>query len=103
MRKEWKNYSVDLNNFAAKTMIDKQDFRNKFANVIVKRFDEVLKHQTGKNAIEKMREHGLSGEKEGQSLPDYARTYGEGTRRFQMKSLYDKPTELKTQAYSIEL
>ena len=50
-----------------------------------------------------MREHGLSGEKERQSLPDYARTYGEGTRRFQMKSLYDKPTELKTQAYSIEL
>ena len=48
MRKEWKNYSVDLNNFAAKTMIDKQDFRNKFPNVIVKRFDEVLKHQTGK-------------------------------------------------------
>ena len=47
-------------------------------------------------------EHGLSGNKEGQSLPDYLRTYSEGTRRFQIKNLCDKPTELKNQFYSIE-
>ena len=70
-----------------------------------KRYDEVLKFQTGKSAIKKMREnieHGLSGNKEGQSLPDYVRTYSEGTRRFQIKNLCDKPTELKNQFYSIE-
>ena len=39
-------------------------------------------------------EHGISGNKEGQSLLDYVRTYSEGIRRFQMKNLYDKPTEL---------
>ena len=47
-------------------------------------------------------EHALSCYKEGQSLPDYERTYSEETRRFQIKNLCDKPTELKIQSYSIE-
>ena len=88
-------------------MSEKQDFRKKVANIVVdrKRYDEILKFQTGKSAIKKMREnieHGLSGNKEGQSLPDYVRTYSEGTRRFQIKNLCDKPTELKSRSYSIE-
>ena len=37
-------------------------------------------------------EHALSGNKQGQSMLDYLRPYGDGTRRFQMKNLYDKPT-----------
>ena len=70
-----------------------------------KRYDEVLKFQTGKSAIKEMREnieHGLSGNKAGQLLLDYIRTYSEGTRRFQIKNLCDKLTELKTQSYSTE-
>ena len=56
--------------------------RKKVANIVVdrKRYNEVLKFQTGKSAVKKMREsieHGLSGNKEGQSLPDYLRTYSE--------------------------
>ena len=47
-------------------------------------------------------EHGLRGNKEGPLLPVYVGTYCEGTRRFQIKNLCDKPTELKTQSYSIE-
>ena len=35
-------------------------------------------------------------------MPDYVRTYSEGARRFQRKDLCDKPTELKSQSYSIE-
>ena len=104
---EFSNYSMDFNDYAAKSMSEKQEFRKKVANIVVdrKRYDEVLKFQTGKSAIKKMREnieHGLSGNKEGQSLPDYVRTYSEGTRRFQIKNLCDKPTELKNQFYSIE-
>ena len=59
MRKKFKNYSKDLNDYAAKTVSDKQELRKKFANVIVdrKRFDEVLKLQTEKNTIKKMREN----------------------------------------------
>ena len=88
-------------------MSEKQEFRKKVANIVVdrKRYDEVLKFQTGKSAIKKMREnieHGLSGNKAGQLLSDYIRTYSEGTRRFQIKNLCDKLTELKTQSYSIE-
>ena len=40
-------------------------------------------------------EHALIGSREDQSLPYYVRTYSEGTRRFQIKSLCYKPTELK--------
>ena len=40
-------------------------------------------------------EHALIGSREDQSLPYYVRTYSEGTRRFQIKSLCNKPTELK--------
>ena len=88
-------------------MSEKQDFRKKVANIVVdrKRYDEVLKFQTGKSAIKKMREnieHGLRGNKEDQLLPDYGGTYCEETRRFQIKKLCDKPTELKSQSYSIE-
>ena len=69
MRNESKNYSVDLNDSAAKNMSDKQELRKKVANIIVdrKKFDEALKLQTGKNAIKKVREnieHGLSGNRE---------------------------------------
>ena len=107
VREEFKNYSMDFNDYAAKSMSEKQELRKKVANIVVdrKRYNEVLKFQTGKSAIKKMREnieHGLSGNKEGQSLPDYVRTYSEGTRRFQIKNLCDKPTELKNQFYSIE-
>ena len=52
-----------------------------------------------------MREHierGLRGNKEGQLLPDYVGTYCEETRRFQIRNLFDKPTELKSQSYLIE-
>ena len=50
MRKEFKNYSVNLNDYAAKTVSDKQELAKKFVNIIVhrKRFDEVLKLQTEK-------------------------------------------------------
>ena len=107
MRNESKNYSVDLNDSAAKNMSDKQELRKKVANIIVdrKKFDEALKLQTGKNAIKKVREnieHGLSGNREGQSFPDYKRAYSKGTRRLQIKNLYDEPTEFNSQAYSIE-
>ena len=47
-------------------------------------------------------EHGLRGNKEGPLLLDYVGTYYEGTRRLQTKNLWDKPTELKSQFYSIE-
>ena len=107
VKEEFKNYSMDFNGYAAKSMSEKQELRKKVANIVVdrKRYNEVLKFQTGKSAIKKMREnieHGLSGNKEGQSLPDYVRTYSEGTRRFQIKNLCDKPTELKNQFYPIE-
>ena len=90
---------MDFNDYAAKSMSEKQELRNKVANIVVdrKRYNEVLKFQTGKSAIKKMREnieHGLSGNKEGQSLSDYVRAYSEGTRRFQIKNLCDKPTLL---------
>ena len=64
-----------------------------------------MKFQTGKSAIKKTREdieHALNGYKEGQSLPDFVRTYSEWTHRFQIKNLCDKATELKSQSYSIE-
>ena len=88
-------------------MSEKQDFRKKVANIVVdrKRYDEILKFQSGKSAIKKMREnieHGLRGNKEDQLLPDYGGTYCEETRRFQIKKLCDKPTELKIQSYSTE-
>ena len=41
-------------------------------------------------------EHALIDSREGQSLPDYVRTYSERTRRFQIKSICYKPTELKS-------
>ena len=41
-------------------------------------------------------EHALIGSREGQPLPDYVRTYSEGTRGFQIKSLCYKSTELKS-------
>ena len=47
-------------------------------------------------------EHGLRGNKEGPLLPVYVGTYCEGTRRFQIKNLCDKPTELKSKSYSTE-
>ena len=47
-------------------------------------------------------EHRLSDNKEGPSLPGYVRTYSEGARRLQIKNLCDKPTELKSQSYTIE-
>ena len=78
---------MDFKGFAAKNMTEKikknqQESEKNVINIAVdrNRYDEVLKLQTRKVAI-----------KEGQSLPDYIRTYREGTRRFQMKSLYDKP------------
>ena len=50
MRKKFKNYSKDLNDYAAKTVSDKQELRKKLGDIIVdrKRFDEVLKLQTEK-------------------------------------------------------
>ena len=74
----------------------KTRIKKNVANIAVdrKKYDDVLKFQTGKNAIKKMRvnfEHALSGNKQGQSMLDYLRPYGDGTRRFQMKNLYDKP------------
>ena len=65
------------------------------------KFDEALKFRTGKNTIKKIKkiiEHGLSGNRD-QSFPDYKRTYSKGTRRFQMKNLYDKPTKFTSKAY----
>ena len=49
--------------------------RKKDANIVVdsKRYDKVLKFQTGESAVKKIREnteHAQSGYKEGQSLPD---------------------------------
>ena len=84
-------------------MSDKQEFRKNVANIIAdrKKFDEALKFQTGKNTIKKIKEnieHGLSGNRD-QSFPDYKRTYSKGTRRFQMKNLYDKPTKFTSKAY----
>ena len=107
VKEEFSNYSMDFNDYAAKGMSEKQELRKKVANIVAdrKRYDEVLKFQTGKSAIKKMREsieHGLLGNKEGQLLPDYVGTYSEGTRGFQIKNLCDKPTELKSQSYSIE-
>ena len=86
VRQEFSNYSMDFNDYTAKSMSEKQEFRKKVANKVAdrKRYDEVLKFQTGEGAIKKMRkniEYGLRGNKEG---------------------LCDKPTELKTQSYSIE-
>ena len=59
MRKKFKNYSKDLNVYAAKTVCGKQELIQKLADIIVdrKRFDEVLKLQTEKNAIKKMRKN----------------------------------------------
>ena len=79
----------------------------KVANAVVdrKRHNEVLKFQTRKNAIKRIREnieHRLSGNKAGLSLPDYVRTYCEWTRGFQIKNICDKPIELKSQSYSTE-
>ena len=78
---------MDFKGFAAKNMTEKikknqQESEKNVNNIVVdrNRYDEVLKLQTIKVAI-----------KEGQSLPDYIRTYCEGTHRFQMKNLYDKP------------
>ena len=54
-----------------------------------------MKFQTGKSGIKKTREnieHALGGYKEGQSLPDFVRTYSEGTHRLQIKNLCDKAT-----------
>ena len=61
---------------------NQQESEKNVNNIVVdrNRYDEVLKLQTIKVAI-----------KEGQSLPHYIRTYCEGTHRFQMKNLYDKP------------
>ena len=77
---------MDFNGFAAKNMTEKikknqQESEKNVNNIVVdrNRYDEVLKLQTRRVAI-----------KEGQSLPDYIRTYCEGTRGFQMKNLYDK-------------
>ena len=77
---------MDFNGFAAKNITEKikknqQESEKNVNNIVVdrNRYDEVLKLQTIRVAI-----------KEGQSLPDYIRTYCEGTRGFQMKNLYDK-------------
>ena len=107
VREKFTNYSMDFNDYAAKYMSEKQELRKKVANIVVatKRYDELLKFQTGKSAIKKMREnieHGLSGNKEGQSLPNYICTYSEGTRTFQIKNICDKASELKSQSYSTE-
>ena len=104
---EFSNYSMDFNDYDTKGMSEKQEFRKKVANRVAdrKRYDEVLKFQTRKSAIKKMREnieHGLLGNKEGQLLPDYVGTYSEGTRGFQINNLCDKPTELKSKSYLIE-
>ena len=42
---EFSNYSMDFNDYAAKSMSEKQEFREKVANIVVdrKRYDEVLK------------------------------------------------------------
>ena len=42
---ESSNYSMDFNDYAAKSMSEKQEFREKVANIVVdrKRYDEVLK------------------------------------------------------------
>ena len=50
MRKKFKNYSKDLNDYAAKTVSGKQELIKKLADIIVhrKRFDELLKLQTEK-------------------------------------------------------
>ena len=64
-----------------------------------------MKFQTGKKAIKKTREnieHALGDYKDGQSLPDFVRTYSEGTHRLQIENLRDKATELKSQFYSTE-
>ena len=81
--------------------------RKKDANIVVdrKRYDELLKFQTGESAVKKMRgkiEHAQSGYKEGQSLQDHMHTYSEAMRRFQIKNLCYKPTESNIQSYSIE-
>ena len=59
VREEFKNYSMDFNDYAAKSMSEKQELRKKVANIVVdrKRYNEVLKFQTGKSAIKKMREN----------------------------------------------
>ena len=62
----------------------------------------MMKFQTGKSGIKKTREnieHALGGYKEGQSLPDFVRTYSEGTHSLQIKNLCVKATELKSQTY----
>ena len=81
--------------------------RKKDPNIVVdrKRYNELLKFQTGESVVKKMREnikHAQSGYKKGQSLQDYVHTYSEGTRRFQIKNLCYKPTESNIQSYSIE-
>ena len=81
--------------------------RKKDANIAVdrKRYDELLKFQTGESAVKKMREnieHAQSGYKEGQSLQDHAHTYSEATRKFQIKNLCYKRTESNIQSYSVE-
>ena len=78
--------------------------RKKDANIVIdrKRYYEV---SNWKECYQEMREnieHALGDYKEGQSLPDFVRTYSEGTHRLQIKNLCDKATELKSQFYSTE-
>ena len=70
VREEFSNYSMYFNDYAAKSMIETWELRNKDANIVVdgKGYDEVLKFQTGKSVIKKMREnmeHVLIGSREG--------------------------------------
>ena len=98
---------MDFNDYAAKSMSEKQELRKKDANIVVdsKRYDKVLRFQTGESVVKKIREnieHAQSGYKEGQSWPDQVRTYSGGTRKFQTKSLCYTSNELEIQSYSIE-
>ena len=58
-----------------KAWVKNKNWEKKDANIVVdsKRYDKVLKFQTGESVVKKIREnieHAQSGYKEGQSLPD---------------------------------
>ena len=50
---------MDFNDYAAKSMSEKWELRKKDASIVVdiKRYDEVLKFQTGESVVKKIREN----------------------------------------------
>ena len=75
VREKFSNYFMDFKDYAAKARVKNKNWQKKDANIVVdsKRYDEVLKFQTGESVVKKAREnieHAQSGYKEGQSLPD---------------------------------